>query len=102
MQRAEAPLRIAFPPDGARVDLGAAARTGAVAQTGAIRPSAPDPLALKATGGAPPFTWLVNGAPVSVPLRRRDAFWIPDGPGFARLTVIDSKGQTDAVTVRLE
>ena len=44
--------RSRFPPDGARIDLG-------------LKEGAPDhPLALKALGGAPPFTWFVNGAPV--------------------------------------
>ena len=47
-----AALKIAFPPDGARVDLG-------------IADGARDArLALKALGGVPPFAWFVNGAPV--------------------------------------
>ena len=53
MAAAEAPaLKIAFPPDGALVDLGL--NEGARDQ----------PLALKALGGAPPFAWFVNGEPV--------------------------------------
>ena len=46
-----APLKIAFPPDGSLIDLGL--KDGERDQ----------PLALKALGGAPPFTWFVNGAP---------------------------------------
>jgi penicillin-binding protein 1C len=84
-------LKIAFPLDGSRVDLG-------LAQA----PTAPGPLALKAAGGAPPLTWLVNGAPVSGPELRRQATWMPDGTGFARVSVIDANGATDSVMVRLE
>ena len=85
-----APLKIAFPPDGARVDLG-------------LKEGAPDhPLALKALGGAPPFTWFVNGAPVGEAEIRRQSAWKPDGAGFAHVSVTDAKGASDAVTVRME
>ncbi len=88
---ASAPLRIAYPPDGARVDLGFLGQAEAAS-----------PLALKATGGVPPLTWLVNGAPVTGPQLRRQALWVPDGAGFARVSVIDARGMTDSVSVRLE
>jgi penicillin-binding protein 1C len=85
-----ASLKIAFPPDGARIDLG-------------LKEGRPDQaLALKALGGAPPFTWFVNGAPVGDAEIRRQSAWKPDGAGFARVTVTDAKGASDAVTVRLE
>jgi penicillin-binding protein 1C len=85
-----AQLKIAFPPDGARIDLG-------------LKDGAPDhALALKALGGAPPFTWFVNGAPVGEAEIRRQSTWKPDGAGFARVSVTDAKGASDAVTVRLE
>jgi penicillin-binding protein 1C len=85
-----ASLKIAFPPDGARIDLG-------------LKEGAADhPLALKALGGAPPFTWFVNGAPVGEAEIRRQSAWKPDGAGFARVSVTDAKGASDAVTVRLE
>jgi len=83
------PLRIAFPPNGARVDLG----------LGRLDTSS---LALKAQGGVPPLTWIVNGAPLGTPDLRRQANWTPDGTGFARVSVIDAKGATDSVTVRVE
>jgi penicillin-binding protein 1C len=83
------PLRIAFPPNGARVDLGL------------TRPDATS-LALKAQGGVPPLTWIVNGAPLGAPDLRRQANWTADGAGFARVSVIDAKGATDSVTVRVE
>jgi len=57
---------------------------------------------LKALGGAPPFTWFVNGEPVGEAEIRRQSAWKPDGAGFARVSVTDAKGASDAVTVRLE
>jgi penicillin-binding protein 1C len=86
---AVAPLRIAYPPDGARVDLGLT--QGQISE-----------LALKAQGGALPLTWMVNGAPLGAPDTRRQTTWTPDGAGFARLSVMDAKGATDSVVVRLE
>jgi penicillin-binding protein 1C len=84
------PLKIAFPPDGARIDLGLNA--GARDET----------LALKALGGALPLTWFVNGAPIGEPDLRRQSLWRPDGAGFARVSVIDAKGASDSILVRLE
>jgi penicillin-binding protein 1C len=84
-----APLRIAFPPNGARVDLG-------------LNRADASSLALKAQGGAPPLTWIVNGAPVGPPDLRRQAVWTPDGSGYARVSVIDAQGMTDSVSVRVE
>jgi penicillin-binding protein 1C len=84
------PLRIAFPPNGARVDLGL------------NRPRDASALALKAQGGVPPLTWIVNGAPVGAGDLRRQTNWTPDGAGFARVSVIDARGAMDSVTVRLE
>jgi penicillin-binding protein 1C len=83
-------LKIAFPPDGALIDLG-------------LNDGARDTkLALQALGGAPPFTWFVNGQPVAEPDLRRQSAWKPDGAGFARVSVVDAKGASDAVAVRLE
>jgi penicillin-binding protein 1C len=59
-------------------------------------------LTAQAAGGAPPLTWLVNGAPVGGPELRRQASWRPDGAGFARISVMDASGATDSVTVRIE
>jgi len=87
---AEPPPRILFPPDGARLELTA----GADGDT--------DPLALKITGGASPLTVLMNGVPVSGATTARTVFFTPDGPGYARLTVMDARGQVDSVTVRVQ
>jgi penicillin-binding protein 1C len=59
-------------------------------------------LALKALGDVPPFAWFVNGQPIREAGVRREGAWKPDGAGFARVSVIDGKGTSDAVTVRLE
>jgi penicillin-binding protein 1C len=59
-------------------------------------------LALKALGGAPPFAWFVNGEPVGEADLRRQSAWKPDGAGFARVSVVDAKGASDAVVVRLQ
>jgi len=76
--------RIMFPPDGTRIE-----RTGE------------DPLAVKITGGQRPLTVMVNGAPMA-PTRDRTVFIRPDGAGFIRLTVMDARGATDSVVVRLQ
>ena len=83
-------LKLAFPPEGARIDLAASAVDGRAL------------LNLKVTGGAPPFTWLVDGAPVLSPTRRREAAWQPGGRGFVRISVIDSAGVSESVSVRLQ
>jgi penicillin-binding protein 1C len=87
----EAPLKITFPLDGSRVDLG-------ISHSSGERSS----LALKVSGGVPPLTWLINGAPVGTGTLRRETVWQPEGIGFVRLSVIDAKGATDSVMMRLE
>jgi penicillin-binding protein 1C len=84
---AERPLRILFPPNGAKLDAGAGPRL--------------DPVAIKVAGGTQPLTVLVNGAPVTT-ADKRTAFFAPDGPGFVRLTVMDAKGASDSVLVRVQ
>jgi len=81
-------LRIAFPPDGALIEL--------VREDGA-----PLPLTLAAQGGVKPLTWLVNGRPVDTPPHRRSASWIPDGAGFVQVTVIDGAGASASAEARL-
>jgi len=87
----QAPLKIAFPLDGSRLDLG-------FAHHAEERGS----LILKASGGVPPLTWMVDGAPIEAGLLRRETSWQPEGAGFVRLSVIDAKGATDSVMVRVE
>ncbi len=83
-----APLAIAFPPDGARIDLSG----------DGDQPS----LALKVNGGVAPFTWLIDGVPILAEEQRRDAFWDGPGRGFARLSVIDATGKTATARIRIE
>jgi penicillin-binding protein 1C len=80
--------RIMFPPDGARLEL-AGGRS-------------PDAVALKIAGGHSPLTVMVNGVPLPHDRRQRTLFFQPDGPGFARLTVMDARGLSDSVMVRLQ
>jgi penicillin-binding protein 1C len=87
---AEPPLRIMFPPNGARLEL-ASGEGGR-----------PDPIALKVAGGAGALTVLVNGHPMPPVNGRHTLFFEPDGPGFVRLTVMDAKGAADSVMVRLQ
>jgi penicillin-binding protein 1C len=79
-----------FPPQGARLELS----TGSDGR--------PDPIALKVLGGSGPLTVLVNGLPIPDIRGRRTLSFAPDGPGFVRLTVMDAKGATDSVMVRLQ
>ena len=88
-------LKIAYPPDGARIDLGLAGEHAEERE-----PAGPG-LALKALGGVPPLTWLVDGQPVAQTARRR-AEWVPDGAGFVRISVLDATGASDSVSIRLE
>ncbi len=81
--------RIMFPPNGARLELDGP-------------PSAPDPVALKLAGGRAPLTVMVNGVPLPAPRGRHTVFFRPDGPGFVRLTVMDARGASDSVMVRIQ
>jgi len=92
---ASAQLRIAFPPEGAEIDLG-------LTKPSAQKSSPDARLNLKAEGGVLPLRWIVNGLPLGELDMRRQAAWIPDGAGFARVSVVDAKGATDSVLVRLE
>lgn len=84
----DAPLTISFPPEGARVE---------------VTDGEPDAtLSLKAMGGAPPFTWLADGLPIVIGEQRREAVWDKPGKGFARLSVIDARGHTASVRIRLD
>ena len=86
----EPPLRIMFPPNGAQLELVTASD------------GKPDPVALKISGGVGPLTVLVNGVPIEDTRGRRTLFFEPDGPGFVRLTVMDARGASDSVMVRLQ
>jgi penicillin-binding protein 1C len=61
-----------------------------------------EPLALDASGGRLPLLWLVNGETIPSLAWKRRASWQPDGPGEARITVIDSEGRHASVEIWIE
>jgi penicillin-binding protein 1C len=48
------------------------------------------------------LTVLVKGQPLEMAPGRRTLFFEPEGPGFVRLTVMDGRGASDSVVVRLQ
>jgi len=82
----EPPVLISFPPDQSEIE---GAELGG------------DPLILKADGGALPLTWLIDGTPIQSDAHSREVTWQPGTAGFAKLMVIDAKGRTDRVSIRL-
>ena len=70
--------RIAYPPADARIEL-------------AVHEAVP----LAANGGSGALHWLVDGKPLD------GTKWTPDGPGTARVAVVDGQGRSSAVTVRI-
>ncbi len=89
---AQPPLRIMFPPDGARLDL-------------SETDGKPDPVLLKVTGAVAPLTVLVNGLPVQGSDREGGSsalYFTPAGPGFSRVTVTDASGAAASVIVRVD
>jgi len=72
---------IAFPPDGSELELG----------LGESRAQAE--LVLKLRGGTPPFSWIINGAPVMPALYERQMLWPVESGGFISVSVIDSLGR---------
>ena len=79
------PLRIAFPPDRAELDIDV---------NGGIL--------VKIDGGTLPLTWLVDGAPISTDGHRREIILPGQSRGFVKVSVIDAAGRTDRVTIRLK
>ena len=80
-------VQIAFPPDRAELETD---------------DGEPPIVVLKAEGGALPLTWLADGRPIASDAARRDVTWQPDGRGFVRISVIDARGRSDRVEVRLK
>jgi len=58
-------------------------------------------LPLRASGGEPPYRWLVDDEPLVRRDRRRESPWQPSEEGFAVLRVIDARGRSDAVSIRV-
>jgi penicillin-binding protein 1C len=83
----EPPVAIAFPPDRSEIEA---------------EPSDGEPIVVRAEGGTLPLTWLVDGKPIESDPLKREATVEGLGRGFVKLSVIDAKGRTDRVTVRLK
>jgi penicillin-binding protein 1C len=77
------PVRLLFPPPGASI----------AADAGSIT--------LRASGGRRPLAWLVDGAPLPAQPHRREVGWVPAGPGFYRITVLDADGASASAEVRV-
>lgn len=77
------PLRLLFPPPGAVLAEGAG------------------PVVLRVAGGRRPLTFLVDGAPIARDAARRELGWLPPGPGFYRLAIMDAEGALVAADVRV-
>lgn len=74
---------VAFPPDGAEVEL------------------LPDGLLVRVRGGKAPFTWMADGVPVALSLSGRETMLSALGKGFVTLSVIDADGRSARAKVRL-
>ncbi len=81
---AQRSLKIAFPIDGAIVPY---------------LPGKAIPLEVR--GGKSPFMWVANGALVGSATPGQSLMWVPDGPGFQTLTVVDATGRAASVALRI-
>ena len=79
--------RSGLPPDGARIEMAG---------------DGPNSVALKIAGGLAPLTVMVNGVPIGPETSRRSLFFMTEGQGFVRLTVMDARGTSDSVMVRVQ
>jgi penicillin-binding protein 1C len=66
-------LRLLFPPPGSVL-------------------SADGSVTIRVMGGRRPLTFLVDGAPIQAERIQREAAWLPPGPGYYQLTVLDADG----------
>lgn len=80
---ADTGLRLLFPPPGAVL-------------------AAQSPVTLRAMGGRRPMTFLVDGRPLPVVPAQRQTAWVPAGPGFYAVTVLDADGLAARAEVRVQ
>ena len=81
-------VQIAFPPRGAEFFMSHQRRNNFQ-------------IALKASGGKLPLTWLVDGQLISSKAYKRESAFHPNEKGFIEFSVIDALGKTDRVQVRV-
>jgi penicillin-binding protein 1C len=74
---------VAFPPNGAEVEL------------------LDNGLLVRVQGGRAPFTWLADGLPVATALRDRSTLLRLPGTGFVTVSVIDALGQSARSSIRI-
>jgi penicillin-binding protein 1C len=86
-RRTEPAVRIAFPPDRAEIEVDEG-------DNGAV--------VVKAEGGALPLTWMLDGEPIASDPARREVELPAGRRGFFRLSVVDARGRTDRVAIRLK
>ena len=78
------PPEVSFPPQGAVLRQGE------------------DGIPLKLRAGVLPLTVMINGHPSITGLRRRDAVLPLLDQGYSRISVIDARGVSSDVTIRIE
>ena len=83
----EPAVKIAFPPDRSEIE---------------IEEGDGSNLVVKAEGGKLPLTWLLDGEPIASDPQRREVELPAAGRGFFKLAVIDARGRTDRITIRLK
>ncbi|MET1414924.1 penicillin-binding protein 1C [Roseibium sp. HPY-6] len=86
-------LSIAYPPNGAELDLG-------LTSTERGWHSA-QPLVVKFKGGVAPYAILVNGRPHQTDYGQYQLVLQPEAPGFTNVTVMDAKGESAAVSIKM-
>ena len=82
-EAAEDAPAVAFPPDGAEVELLAAG------------------LMVRVRGGTAPFTWMADGVPLVVAMPDREAMLALPGTGYVTVSVIDAEGRSARANVRV-
>ena len=80
---ADAP-QLAFPPDGA------------------VLQQSDQPLTLRLSRGVPPFTVFANGAPAGTGVFTRQVAIPRPGRGFSSISIVDAKGRSDQIEIRID
>ncbi|MEN9499819.1 MAG: hypothetical protein RIS83_1638 [Pseudomonadota bacterium] len=97
-----APLeRAAIRPDAAPAALGADPLRLLFPPPGAVLAEGAGPVVLRVAGGRRPLTFLVDGAPIARDATRRELAWLPPGPGFYRIAIMDAEGALVAADLRV-